>query len=144
MSEETLSTVKNLTAELWRLRRRADRAEELLEKRKARFTAVRLRLLQILEAAELERFDGDECSVSVRRKSSVKIPQTLEDKKALFKYLRDKGVYWRYVNINSASLNTFYAAEEALALERGEYEFSLPGILPATSYTELAINKKRK
>jgi len=77
-------------------------------------------------------------------KLGVTTPKTDEDKRAFFTWLKAKGndVYFRYITINHASLNSFYNSELDAASESGE-EFNVPGIGAPTSSEHLRFIKEK-
>ena len=69
---------------------------------------------------------------------SIKLPQTQEEKKALFDYLTETGDYWRVVNANSQSLLSLYLKGLDEAVTNGQL-FSMPGVAGHTETTMVKI-----
>ncbi len=67
-------------------------------------------------------------TVYVSEYYNVSTPKTAEQKKLLFDYLREKGILWEMVNVNSATLNSFHNAEIEAAKLKGDIDFKLPGV----------------
>lgn len=99
------------------------------------------RMLDALEDADLTRFDAHGVMFVVSNKTSAKTPKTTEDREKFFSYLRDQGVYEDLITVNSQTLNSYVKSEEALATERGELDFSIPGIA-IDYYKQLSVRKK--
>lgn len=99
------------------------------------------KMLDALDDAELTRFDAHGTMFVVTNKTSAKTPKTPEDREKFFSYLRDQGVYEDLITVNSQTLNSYVKSEEALATERGELDFSIPGIA-IDYYKQLSVRKK--
>ena len=99
------------------------------------------KMLESLEALELQRFDADDQAFIVQSKTSALIPRTPDDRAAFFQYLKEQGVYNDLITVNSATLNSYVKEEEALATGRGELEFKVPGVV-INYYKQLSVRKK--
>lgn len=130
--------------------------EALAEKHGAEMKALNAKLneakhqvLKGLEAGELQRIQIPGWgTLFSKRKQSVKVPKTIEDKQLLFDWIRKtKGedVLMGYLSIHSGSLNTFFNAERKIALDEAKKnnqvididEFRLPGIEAPKEWIEL-------
>lgn len=94
-----------------------------------------------MEAAGIERFDGELAAVTMKEKTSVKVPKSPEDKAAFFGYLREQGVFDDLATVNSATLNSWYRAELEVRRASGKSE-EVPGLGSVTSYYDLSVRKK--
>ncbi len=84
-------------------------------------------------------------TVTLSTKWRVNLPQTDQDKKEFFDWLRERGIFDKFATVNSNSLNSLYMAEWEAAKKRGEgMEFSVPGIGPAKSFQGVGYYKTRK
>ena len=101
-------------------------------------------LMEILEEQGMSSFVSPSGLINLVRKSSVTTPKTLEQKRELFKYLADRGVFEELVSVNSQTLNSFYRAEEAMALERGQFDFNLPGVGQPSVRNQLRFTRSKK
>jgi hypothetical protein len=99
------------------------------------------KMLDALEETDLLRFDVHDAMFIVINKTSAKTPKTPEDREKFFDYLREQGVYEDMITVNSNTLNSYVKTEEALATERGELDFSIPGIA-IDYYKQLSVRKK--
>lgn len=101
-------------------------------------------ILETLEASELDGFDAKSGRVSVKNYFGVRTPKTEAQKKELFRYLQEKGIYWELVGVNSQSLNSFYNSEMEEATERGDLDFKIPGLEEPTLSKDLTFRRKTK
>lgn len=138
----SVEKVKDLAAKLWSARKLRDEKAEEAKVYAEEYRALEEAMLKVLDACELERFDTDDCTISVAARSSVRVPKGREDKEAFFDYLRERGIYDDLVTVNSQTLNAFYREEEEKAVADGAIEFSIPGLV-ATQYQTLQVRKKK-
>ncbi len=81
-------------------------------------------------------------TVSIMERWRVNLPQTDEDKKAMFGWFETQGTFWQYATINSNSLNSIYMKEWEAAKERGEgMTFKFPGLGDAKLHETLSMRK---
>jgi hypothetical protein len=98
-------------------------------------------IVRILEAAGLERFDGEEVAVFLREKRSVKVPRDLEARDAFFNYLREQGVFEELITVNAQTLNSWWKQEVEALRSKGLPE-EIPGIGEVTTYNDIQVRKK--
>lgn len=75
----------------------------------------------------------------------VKLPQTPEDRKQFFDYLKEKGIFDNLITVNSNTLNSFFKAEwEALKQSSPEeaMNFRIPGINEPTLHETISFRRK--
>lgn len=138
----TLEEMKGLTEKLFVLRREKDAAKKVSDEIQERYSKIEGEVLRGLEAVGLDSFKVPGVgSVNIKEYASVKIPQTLDKKKELFAYLEARGIFHELVTVNSATLNSFYSEERALAEAKGDFDFKLPGLEPPHLYNKLSIRK---
>jgi hypothetical protein len=122
----------------------------LIEEAEAGVTVLNKELARLEEKAvvcleELERdnYKTEFGTIYINEKWRVNMPQTDEDKQALFGFLREKGIFDKYATVNSNSLNSLYMAEWEAAIEDGKgMEFSMPGIGAPKLHKALGKRKK--
>lgn len=110
----------------------------VLKPMKARLDELEARILAQLEAEEMSSYKSKHGTVVRSRKYSVRVPQSAEDKEALFSWLRTKGdaFYYKNVSVNSQSLNSIYSTEMEIAKDEGNFDFAIPGVgLPEVRVT---------
>ena len=101
--------------------------------------------VQHLKDLEREEYDSPMGKVSIKEKWSVTSPQTDQDKELLFGFLRERGIFTKYVSVNSKSLQSLYGAEWEAAKARGEgLEFSIPGISAPNLFEKFECKESKK
>lgn len=134
----TLSMRAALATEL-KLTIEAKKAE--LERLQGEFATIQLEMINILETLEIDSIKAHGFNFYIEEKYSVKTPKTLEEKKALFDYLKQQGMYDEMVSVNSQTLNSYYKAMSDQAEGQGILDFQMPGIEPPTSYKQLKMRR---
>jgi hypothetical protein len=130
------------TAErLAELKRSIEKAEAAVKVLKGQFTTQSMVMLELLEAHNIDSVKMHGFTFYTQISESVKTPKTLEQKRELFDYLRDKGLFEEMVGVNSQTLNSFYKAMSAQAAELGDLDFRMPGVEEPTPFTELRLRK---
>jgi hypothetical protein len=126
-----LKEIKELTDHVYDLQQKAKLAE-------TEFKAAKAKLCEIMENAEVEKMQGETCTASCGLKSSVSVPKDHADKKRLFDYITNnhsKEVLFDMLTINARTFSSWYTAEEKIAIENGNFEFSIDGIKPHEYYS---------
>lgn len=143
--------ISNKSAEVAKLNRQHKRADMLEKKRSARLTQGKEELKKMFEAAEIEKITAHGYTFYISSGESVKIPQTVEDKAKLFRWLHDNNLFMQYATVNSTSLNTLYASLSEAAFAKAIYEgaidnfkFEIPGIGEPTPYSKMNLLKASK
>lgn len=75
---------------------------------------------------------------------SVKFPKEIDQKKAVFDYIKQKygpDALMDMVSINSRSFNSFYKAEAEIAVNEQNSDWKMPGIEETKPWTELKFRK---
>jgi hypothetical protein len=98
-------------------------------------------IVRILEAAGLERFDGEEVAVFLREKRSVKVPRDPEARNAFFNYLRGQGVFEELITVNAQTLNSWWKQEVEALRSKGLPE-EIPGIGEIITWYDIQVRKK--
>lgn len=138
----TLDEVKQLTE---KLRDLTERYAEIKQREKVlgvEIESLERTLLNIMDVEGIPRIDMPDYSYTRAENHSLKIPQTEEDKREFFRYLKEKGLFWLLAGVNSASLNSYYKKECERAEAAGEAPPLLPGIGAPTVYYKLRVRKK--
>ncbi len=82
-------------------------------------------------------------TVSLKKRTSFKVPQDEESREAFFGKLKEMGIFDSMITVNSASLNAFLKADYESAEARGEdmviYKFA--GIEPPTVSVTASLRK---
>lgn len=100
------------------------------------------KILEMLEASDLDSFDGTKGKVSIVNRFTVRVPQSIDDKQALFKYLQQRKIFYELVSVNSMTLNSFYKKEMEIAQSEGNTDFKIPGVGEPGVKKSLSFRKK--
>ncbi len=141
----TISEFEALIGEAYKLDTELDDIKrDQVSPRQKKLEEVEGKILEYLAILEKTSYKSDFGTVVRQNRYSVLTPKTVEQKKAFFLWLKEKGedVYWQYTSVNSNSLNALYKEELEIAKENGDLQFSLPGIGEPTVMTSLAKRKK--
>lgn len=133
LSEKTLlaATLKN----------EIDEAELALSQKSAKYKTLCNEIINMLEAMDISSVKMHGFNFYTQEKSSVKIPKTLEEKQMLFNYLKEINLFDEIITVHSATLNSLYKSLSEQEEEKGNFDFQLPGVEPATSYKSLVLKR---
>lgn len=126
-----------------KLDREKDKAEKKLEEVRGALHKESERLLRLLEAEDMDSVRAFGHLFTASEKQSVKVPKTPQEKKELFKFLRDKGIYWQSVSVHSQTLNSLYNSFAEEAANNGDLDFKMPGVEKPTPYKVLKLTKQK-
>ena len=139
--QDFIVTVKKL----WEEKEKLDELKRVESVQSKVVEGLKIEVLKTMEASELDKQHVPGCGTVYRQRDfSVKVPKEIEAKLSLFEWIRDnKGeeTLDAMVSINSQSLNSFYKAELALAKERGDVDFALPGIQVPEVYYKIGMRR---
>lgn len=141
MSDVSVIELDNLSEQAFLLKARCEKIQEQLDVEKAQLRDVEAKILNHLEHHNKKSWDSEYGEVQIRERLSVKTPKDESDKRAFFKWLEDKGVFWVYASVNSQSLNALYNAEADSCAESGK-EFNIPGLTEPTLYKSVTLKRK--
>lgn len=139
----SVQRLNQMVEQLAQLRAEEETLDLERKKLQMKLDALEGQLMEILEEQGMSSFTAPSGLINLVQKSSVTTPKTLEQKRSLFKYLSDRGVFEELVSVNSQTLNSFYRAEEAMALERGDFDFNLPGVGQPSVRNQLRFTRKK-
>lgn len=142
VDEMTIKDLELLCECAFKLKTDIDELEERIEALKKPLEEYKKKIEVTLQTFGKDSWDSPFGKIEVRTKSSVKIPRDEESKKALFKWLEEKGIYDQVVSVNSMTLNSLYNNEKENAFLEGR-EVVIPGIGPATEYSQLILKGKK-
>jgi len=135
-------TISETAANVAKLKRKKERAEKFAELRKEKFQEESQRLIRMFEAAEITSMTAHGFTFFIEDRETVRVPQSIEDKQALFRFLNDKGIFMQYATVHSQSLQSLYKTYAEEALKEGNLQFRLPGIGEPSTVTTLKLRKK--
>ena len=123
---------------------KAEMAEMELQTKikKSRFEEITDQILKTLDLLEMESFRAQGFLFYKTVESSVKIPKTVEDKKLLFQFLEEKGIFMEIASVNSQTLNSLYKNLAKEAAKNGNFDFRIPGVEEPTTYNNLKLRKQ--
>lgn len=109
---------------------KAQIAEQEMETKalKAKLRALCGAILKTLDAMEAQSIKSQGYLFYKERKANVTVPETPEEKQALFDYLRQEGIFNEMVSVNSKTLNSLYKEKAEDAANSGILEFEMPGV----------------
>lgn len=139
--EDNDNNLQGLLATAAQYKNEAAELDRQLKVSKGNLALVQKQILETLNALEIDSVKGHGFMFYKTQESSVKTPKTLEDKRALFDFLREKGIFDEMVSVNSQTLNSLYKNLAQEALEQGVLEFNMPGIAEPTNFTKLKMRK---
>lgn len=120
-----------------------DELEQTLAQKKGELVAVSETIKNTLELIGLDNVRGHGFLFFKETKESVKTPKSLEDKRALFAFLEERGMFDEIVSVNSQTLNSLYKSLSEQAQDEGNFNFRLPGVEAPTAFTTLKMRKAK-
>lgn len=129
------------TATAIRLREAVDEKEAELKRLKAELADSCDVIKKTLDLAGLESVRANGYLFFKENKTSVSIPKSLEDKRKLFEFLTEKGIFLEMVSVNSMTLNSLYKSLAEQALNEGVLDYRMPGVAEPVNYVNLKIRK---
>lgn len=142
MNDVTLKELEELCDTAAELKTKADSLEDEAKEIRKELFGYQQKIQAHLESFDKEDYDARAGNFSIRKRTSVKIPRNEEDKRALFAWLRDKGIFYETVGVNSQTLNSLYKNEFETAIAEGR-ECVIPGLGEPEIFTQLVIKPKR-
>jgi len=124
----TLNDLPGICEEIATLRSEEARMSLCKKEVSANLEIAEGKALEVLVASNLKSFKSAHGTVGVTVRTSVKTPKTLEEKAALFAYLKEIGMYDELVSVNSTTLNSLYKSKLEEAQAQGQDDFVLPGV----------------
>lgn len=137
VSELRISELENYVRWACALEKEIEKEVEQTEKKKEELRAYKTWLQTNLEYFGKDGWDSKYGKVEIRKRTSVKTPKTEEDKRALFAWLEEKGIFWSTTSVNSQTLNALYKAE----FEAGNDK--IPGIGEPEVYSTVILKPSK-
>lgn len=123
----TLASLEEMCEEAFKVQGELDTLEMACDELRKKLTVSKGRIQGVLEQFGKKKYDSAYGNIELRERTSVRTPKTEEEKRQLFQWLTDKGIYWETVGVNSQTLNALFKAEFEAAAERHELA-EIPGI----------------
>lgn len=135
---EVLKQIKEKVNNLYELKQKADAADKA-------YKDAKNELSDIMEKAEVDKMQGDLCTVNLQLKTSCSVPKDLNKKKELFQYIKNnhgEEVLRTMLTINARTFSSWHDKEvEQKIEETGNIDFKLPMVDPY-SYYSLGMRKR--
>lgn len=132
-----------LVESMFKKREEIDAQKEVLGKLNEELQSIEAQALAALKTLERDNYRSPLGTVSIVEKWRVNLPQTEEDKRALFEHLNSRQIFFKYVTVNSNSLNSLFLADWEAAKQQGRgMEFKMPGVGDPKLYETLSLRKK--
>ena len=133
--------LKEITLKAATLKREITDLEAILKIKPEQYNEVTFNILKTLDLMELDKITAHGFLFFKERRSSVVTPKTPEEKKELFKFLQDRGIFYEMASVNSQTLNSLYKnlAEEEKA--KGNFDFKMPGVPEPTISIKLKLRR---
>jgi hypothetical protein len=137
-------TIDDMNTQVAKIAEMRVKEEELSRAKKEVTEALELeerKMMEMLEASGMTSYKSPFGQVVLAFRTSVKTPKLPEEREAFFQWLRDKGLYDTMISVNSNSLNSLYKNELEEARDRGEVDFSIPGISGVSITPQLRFSR---
>jgi hypothetical protein len=132
-----------MVEELFAQRRKIEEMDLKLSSENKILAQMEAAVVMALKELGRKNYQSPHGTVGITNKWRVNLPQTDADKAKLFDWMRERGIYERYVTVNSNSLNSLFLEEWDAAKKRGEgMEFRLPGVPEPKLFERLTVTKK--
>lgn len=142
LDKATISEMENLCDKAIDLKKIIADHEEKIETIREELRPLERKIQEYLEHFGKKNWAARGGDISLRERTSVKIPRTEADKRLLFSFFKERGVEWEMFGVNSAALNSFYSSEkEACAQENRPCV--VPGIGPEEIFTTVILKPKK-
>lgn len=133
MSEEiTVEQLDGLVQEYRAIQECIEEKELELKPMREEKEKIAAKLMGILKTLKKKNYKCEAGTFSIVEKTRVSLPQTDEDKEALFNWLKERGLYHAYATVNSNSINALYNAEFEQVKKTNDPElimdFKIPGL----------------
>ncbi len=132
MSEElkpqvTVAELNALVEEYVLAEKDADEKDAISTEANKKVQFLKGKMAAYLDELKQKNYKSPYGSFSYVEKWSVATPKENADKLAFFEWCKERGIYEKYVTVNSQSLNSLYSEEVEAAKAKGEF-LVIPGI----------------
>jgi hypothetical protein len=136
-SEITLKVLQDLCNSFLSLKDEAKTLDKQARELEIRAAEIENRILQIYEDNNIQNMQGAWGTLSKVNRETYTQPQTLEDKLALFEYLKNTGKFDALVSVNSRTLSSWASEEVKNQDQQGNFGWLPPGI--KAPYTKVSL-----
>lgn len=142
MEEITVSEIEHLCEVASQRERKIEILESELEEERQARDAVLQRVKSYLDYFGKRSYESGNGTIEIRTRTSFKTPKTEEQKVQFFDWLKERGIFWSLVSVNSNSLNSLCKQEMEAAQADGR-SCAIPGIEPPSEFQTVHIRRKR-
>lgn len=145
MSLVTVSDLDNLVEQIATIKKEIEAMEAAATLKNKELAVLQGKAFNYLRELDREDYKSPFGNLSIKTVYQVKNPQTDEDKKSLFDWMREKGIYEKYAQVHASALKSLFLAEREEYIKQGNDPmlFSLPGMAPATMFETVNFTKSR-
>lgn len=142
MPNVTVQQMDELVAKLMQERAESQAMKDALTEKNKGIQKLESQVVLALKQLERDNYRSKAGTVSISQQWRVNVPTSVDDKKALFKWLKDKGILWQYATVQSNSLKSLFLEEwEHAKLEGEGMDFKIPGVGEPKLYEQLQVRK---
>lgn len=138
----TTKELEELVTECFNQQTLADNSQTVSDNHREKQRELERKIQSYLEYYGKDKHVSSVGTIEVRTRHSFKTPKTDEDKERFFTWLREKGIFHRYVGVNSQALNGLLKQELETANESGQ-ELRVPGIEAATEFKTIHLRRSK-
>lgn len=139
----TVEELENDVANIFELRMKKEQADAEAKHLNGILIEEQNKVMAKLEALGLESYKAKAGTFAYSMREGFRVPKDLESKKAFFDFLKDKGVYEEMISVNSMTLNSWAKAEIEAALEKGDFDFKVPGLEKSSPTPSFRMTQSR-
>jgi hypothetical protein len=141
MSDITMAAFEALIEKAYNLKAQKEALEDKAKEIGSELLSVQNQILEYMTEFDKTSYKSKFGTIVKVEKLSVKTPKDPDSKAAFFAWLEGKGIKDEILNINSQTLNSLYKQELEAAAQRGDTEFSIPGIDLPTVFHQITMRK---
>lgn len=138
-----VSDLENLAKDIATQRELCDQAAAAKKELDKELERLENKMIEVLNALDKSSYDAEVGKFIISHRTSVRVPSNPEDKALFVEYLKQKGIADQMLTVHSATLRSFYQSEFDAAKERGDLDFTIPGLGEPTITETLSFIKSR-
>lgn len=142
MTDLTIAEIDNLSNTMVDLKQKIEKLDEEASGYREKFKNCERRLIAYLEQTGKDSWQSSRGDLTIRERTSVKVPRTPDDKRALFDWLTKRGIFYEACSVNSNTLNALYRTEFEIACREGR-DFSMPGVGSPEIFRQIIVKAKK-
>lgn len=139
----TLDDLNALCTAIASQRKVVDEIAATKSEAQAKLDELEMKLVETLEAHGKTTEHNAAGRFTVVTEMKYRQPETEDSKDALYNYLKERGEFDRLASINYNTLNSWAKVENEAARDRGDFDFSIPGLGAPTIRKILRVTKPK-